>query len=899
MCEKEREYQRPSVRTFLGASWKRDSPNSVAHKGNQIERLHDQTSTNGGECATSIIKCDVPWVTFAYNNVESSINESTSNKVALLKTLKSQSIGKLKGSALVNWLVKNSPRECLYYEANDSKAKDEGKWSTSHFLPLHYFISIDRQAYELEYLVLNNGPLDAVALPMMSVSGNPGKWSTCKVISIAKKSRFFVVSWAGGTRVGKPLVPESLVCFEKDDPVKFIGNLHEAIQRRKIAEGSLRYIHLISTIPLSGDPPLSQHTINRILSLALGDHERRQRRIWDRSTTTALIEEISSDYSLLTKKLLFESMEEDSEHEMLTLGSFPTTYSYSSLLSGYDERKAMRWKTKELNRSQLTLLANPSLVATILEVQEACARLVKQTNVIHFYTSEKHNFQTQKRLAVSKMISRVKASKQNEHSSWIMTLEELNLAISRMANAMLRSVRDDRTRKVAKQVHSSLYDAHVPSYDVTQANRLAYMTSNLKRLLTRMDLMIQNAVGEFVLTNFELYTSIVEEIADFDVKIQSLMDVWIHSKKNLNENQSSSCHVCSLFRLEVVVSHEEVQKDSRKVDIDAVSGMKTERLSHMPYGDEKTDSAHDSNSPTIRRRPKLTFEYETNPYDFLHAFLSIFGTALSHLESLDLLERLVMDRIFWPTQCYIQCPGIECTSIQLFRDRIRNAISSAIAPTEKYLELLEVYVPLLNLNAEDYVQSILFKTEEIKKEGPLDEIATPFDCDHYRSLVMSDVAEVTRLLRYHRLLEENVQREIPESTVCIGLYEIDVFNMKTLLAKKHQDIILRLLEAHASNTNEAARKLLAKFEDIYSRLSIRPKDIEDVNQLQEYLSSVQQMLVPLIENVQEVARNSKVFGEFQYTLCDDDLRTIWLVQAWPQKIVKTMNLSRDWLEERL
>lgn len=897
MSEKERKYQRLPSRRFFDTPLRRARPNSTPQTQNQKERLNGQTiSVRGG--LASIIKNDVAPITFSCKKTDVLRNNLTPNKDTRPTALRPQSTGKLKGSALVHWLVKNAPPKYLYLRPNQSDTQDEVEWSTSHFIPLHYFINVDEQASGFENALFEKGPLDAVALPMITSSGQPGNWSTCKVIAPAKKSHFFAISWSGGSRVGKPLVHRGLICFEIDEPEKFLKNLHDAIERRTKAEELLRYIHLINTVSLSEDYSLSQSTINQILSLALDDHERRQNKVWKRSSITALIEEVSADYSILMKKLVFESIEENLEYGMLTLESFRTTNGY--LFLNYDQRNVRRLKTKELKRFQLTLLANSVLVASIIEVQGACIKLVKQTNVIHFNAAENTDFSPQKRLTSSKMISRVKLPTQSDHNSGrSMTLEELTAAITRMSNAMLRSVRDDFARKVAKQVHATLHDARIPSYDVTQSNRSAYMTTDLKRLLTRMDFMLQNAISEFLLTNFELYTSIVEEMACFDFRIQSLMEVWIYSKQNSNAKASFSSRNCSVFRLEVVASHENGQESSQNKDVKDNSGLKSKCLYDVPHDYEKVWSALDDVTPTIHKRPKLRFAYVISPNDYLDAFLSIFTIALSHVESLDLLERLVMDRIFWPTQCFIRCPDNDYTSLQQLRERICDAMSHAIVPTKRYLDLLEVYVPLLNLDPQDYVKSLYLQPTELKNDASSRAIDAGPDGDRDQSLGAPDIAKLSRSLRDHQMLEQNIQHEIPDSAICAGLFEIDVSKIRGLLAKKHREIILRLLEAHASSTNEAAKRILAKFDNVNSKLNTRPINIEDAYQLQDYLSNIQQIVVPLIENVQEIASNSEIFDEFQYTLSDEHLRTLWLLQAWPPKLAKTVVLAKDSLEEKL
>ena len=72
--------------------------------------------------------------------------------------------------------------------------------------------------------------------------------------------------------------------------------------------------------------------------------------------------------------------------------------------------------------------------------------------------------------------------------------------------------------------------------------------------------------------------------------------------------------------------------------------------------------------------------------------------------------------------------------------------------------------------------------------------------------------------------------------------------------------------------------------DAPRRLSIEPRNIEELTELRDYKSQVPEKLMALKKVIEEAMRNYQVCDELCYKLPEADFTLRWDLYAWPKKI---------------
>ncbi|GLD91881.1 hypothetical protein PINS_up000414 [Pythium insidiosum] len=139
---------------------------------------------------------------------------------------------------------------------------------------------------------------------------------------------------------------------------------------------------------------------------------------------------------------------------------------------------------------------------------------------------------------------------------------------------------------------------------------------------------------------------------------------------------------------------------------------------------------------------------------------------------------------------------------------------------------------------------------------------------------------------------------IPSRPVNLGLFLVDLTNIRFSLAKKHRDCFTRLLSAQAAYCFQVASRLLTRFEEIHTNLAATPKDIEGLTALQEYINGLPVLLQPLQDEIAQMMKDNALIEEFHFYVSDEHLRVTWNAQGWPSKILAQSSRFKWALEER-
>ena len=82
----------------------------------------------------------------------------------------------------------------------------------------------------------------------------------------------------------------------------------------------------------------------------------------------------------------------------------------------------------------------------------------------------------------------------------------------------------------------------------------------------------------------------------------------------------------------------------------------------------------------------------------------------------------------------------------------------------------------------------------------------------------------------------------------------------------------------------AFMKMASSRDNAPRRLSIEPRNIEELTELRDYKSQVPEKLIALKKVIDEAMRNYQVCDELCYKLPEQDFTLRWDLYAWPKKI---------------
>ncbi|KAG3085473.1 Dynein heavy chain 1, axonemal [Phytophthora cactorum] len=781
----------------------------------------------------------------------------------------------LAGAALAEWLETQVPRDQLGHPAiissyaGASNNADPYACIAGIFLPLWCFLDVeeDTGAVDQRPELAKQLPIKAVGLPLDDTTGVAGSWSSCMVTAFDVSLGRFIVSWSAGKRVGSPVMHRGLLCLEKDDCEAFVQRIQRAVQRREQAEAVLRQSLYVESMPISSDTQLDSQTISNILQLTLSSSS-----VPTDIGTSELLEEVNADYMYTMNKLIFETNVDDIQSEFSDLKLPKVPAPPPPPQCGIIPVPAYDYNRRFLDIATDKFVNLSFAVNALLDVRRSCVDVGTQKLLLEQQPTE---------------ISFGGGARPQPKS---ISLAEFHSLHAQMSHTALRFMRDCWTRLAAKRIQQHFSQAQHPLYNPAEPSRQKYLEMPLRRFLHRVNYMVEDTLRVLIQQNFEGYAEFVEEMAGYDVEVRGPSDIRerLLTTQHTDEEESDPLHHSApihqpLFRVDLIISPEKHILNQDEVDKRAAE------IREWALANIHDRSAQCPVEPVVPREG-YRFEYATSPDEFKGALAGQFDVALDRLKSLELVERLVMDRIFWPSQESIACLQDCVRSVASLKEHVGNIVERAAQPLLKYHLQFDPYIPLLNLDVDEYLKTIIRVQPEGNAEGE-DGEPTPI-------LPPVELNELRRLLAYHRNEEETLMETIPSRAVNLGLFQVDLTNIRFTLAKKHRDCFARLLEAQVAFCFQIATRIMGKFDEINQNLSSTPKDIESLTALQEYITGLPALLAPMQEEILQMMRDNTLIDDFHHYVSDEHLRLTWQVQGWPSKVLAQSARFKHALEER-
>ncbi|KAL7993493.1 putative dynein heavy chain region D6 P-loop domain, dynein heavy chain, domain-2 [Plasmopara halstedii] len=783
--------------------------------------------------------------------------------------------GTLSGAALADWLEIKCPRDWLGHSgitssiSHATRNNDPYTCITDSFVPLWCYFDIEEDTclFGKHADLINHLPIKAVGLPLDDTTGIAGGWSSCTVTAFDVSLDRLIVSWSAGNRVGSPLMHRGLLCLETDDCKAFVQRIIRAVHRREQAEALLRQSLYVKCMPISSDTQLDSQIITNIFHLTFSSSV-----LSSNIGSSTLLEEVNADYVYTMNKLLFETNVEGIQTEFIEL-KLPK----KSLTPPPPPFGVISVPRYDFNRKLLDIATNQFVnmsfaVNALLDVRRTCVDVGTQ------------------KLLMEQQPTEIGFGVGARPRAKSISLIEFHSLHAQMSHIALRFMRDNWTRLAAKRIQQHLIEAKNPLFNSAESNRLKYLEMPLCRFLQRVNYMVDDTLQLLIRQNFKSYLQFVEDMAGYDVLIRGPCDTceFLLTPEHTKGQEVEWIHHSALthqpfFRVDLIISSEKYILNQDEVDKRAAE------IQEWVLVNSQDRSAQCPIMP-VPLQEGCRFEYATKPEEFLNAVVGQLDVFLDRLKALEVVERLVMDRIFWPDQESFACIQHSAQSVVSYKERVEVIVKRAIQPLLEYYRQFDQYVTLLNLDVDTYLKTIISAQPEDILEDRDDKSAAIHP--------PMELNELRRLLTYHRVEEEKILNTIPSRAVNLGLFQVELTNIRFLLAKKHRDCFAGLLDAHVTYCFQLATRISSKFDAINQDLSSTPKDIESLSALQEYITGLPALLAPLQDEIDQMMRDNALIDEFHRYLSDEHLRLMWKVHGAPSNILAQSARFQQALEER-
>lgn len=450
-----------------------------------------------------------------------------------------------------------------------------------------------------------------------------GHWRDCKVIDFNESEHRFIVS--------TDLSPDPIriakvyLMFKSEDPFRFAKRVAAAHKARRIAESMIKYTLYIDNMPTDEIAPLSSDRMQRIKWLALNSS---QKLIEAESylPIEPLQREVFQNYARSANKIIFDIASQDPTQRELFAGlDLPPEPEKSPVPQlahfpvPYENNHAFNKMKQRFEFS--TYLGEQHIIDALLQVQESL--LIRE---------ELRVFQ----LPIDKAISLEEFGQMQNQS--------IDRALSTLQTSWLKNIQES-IRDNLKHIGKGWLNMNEPSRDI-------YEMSKLKRFMTTVRFMMEDAVRIIMTTSIDEFVQFFVDKCSFDAEIRGPSDVTISFRQILNEEIPKP-----IFSVEIIFK-----------DID--------------------------------------FSYNIELSDFKSKMLQLFERIIYDFHTIPQIEPMVMDKYFWTEVKHLSTIHPNETIYANWKESLEKSLLHALEPLREYLKAYDKYREIMAIDISKYIESL-------------------------------------------------------------------------------------------------------------------------------------------------------------------------------------------------
>lgn len=603
-------------------------------------------------------------------------------------------------------------------------------------------------------------------------SSRTGSWADCKVAQYSKEKDRYLCVFGGGAS-GSEWLPRVYVYFKTEDPNNFAQRLAAAFLARSKAEATLRYSLYVDNMPIDDVPPMAQADIDRILSLTFSSKKLIEYQ--DRLPLQELVEEAAIEYARTMNKIVFEeSVRDPSQAELFAGLELPAAEPPKAVSEVALVPVPTHPFVEHFQEFSFATFLVPEVIKALHSVRVECDRVAQE----RFFAFE-----------FAKTVR----------------LDEFEQIQTSICNQCVTFLKENWMHSLKTGVKQAMKTVGKGWLSMQEQSRQIYEMSKLKRLMTCVRFMMEDAIRELVRLNVKKYIDFIQN------------QCGLYTVEFLPDGTIQSAHADPLKApIRPLMSVDLVESDGEF------------RLS-IPYS-----------------------RYVDLP-------LNVLEKAIVALHELPHLEPYVMDHFFWPTMGCLAAPRTDELHIVEAKKTLEGIMTKALEPLEKFVAAFSAFTDLSKLKPAEYIAEY----EQSER----------------------DVVEIQAEIKRHMQKKQEVLLRV-QASILIGPFMIDLKTTRTQLTRKCDECIKLLLDLLSRQAKGKVKQVSTEFGEIVSKLQKRPKNIEEVVEVEEFKKTVPSLVSAMESRLDAIRRDYDALEKFSFSVSDDDFKAEWSSLAIPSKIEK-------------
>ncbi|CAD8156782.1 unnamed protein product [Paramecium pentaurelia] len=452
------------------------------------------------------------------------------------------------------------------------------------------------------------------------------------------------------------------ICFDAEDPRKFVKRLGTALKNREHADSRVRYNYFIDGMPIQDLSELDTEQKRRLEQLA-------KTKKLENLDTTALIAEVNYDYMRTMNKIIFDryleyedeelnlQIDEDISKQVPYYGMFQV--SKEKQLEMYNPREITQIDPKNFRETFKdfcfsTLFIKTEVIRALQEIRYECNKMQE---------FEIFNYQIDK----------------------VMVLEEFKHVQESSISQMLYSLRGSWIQDLLKIMKTYFSGVGKGWFNMKESNKITYDFGKLKRFLTVVRLMMQDTVQSLVENNYKRFVNYLKQFIPDEVNVDDPSNII---------NKFKTVGVKPIFTIDMI-----------KTNDDKEFLYSTSPINFVNMIIQLFDKTLDEITKVPDLEPKLLTDLYKQKTD------SFIKTPVKPKERPQTPN---------PNERPKKYPD-ENKWIWLLIEHIKDELIRGIKPLQDYLQIFEKFKPILQMNPDDEIRRIEmddnpWEIDQIKEE---------------------------------------------------------------------------------------------------------------------------------------------------------------------------------------
>ena len=723
-----------------------------------------------------------------------------------------------------------------------------------------YLLTMQEAAFPLERYdssLHNDGlPLSAEQLPafgscLIAVPGpetSPterglGEWHACKVVAVDTESGEVTVEISSLIMEETQRLTRMQVCLVDHNPELYSARITEALQRRHQCIGLLKYHTYISSMPVNPQvtATMTDEQFDRIFARAASSA---RLAALDPGVGSGEISEARAEFETCMNKILFDlnilSVTNTAFLRSLALPScalqkFPAVPQVALVAVPPHNMKG------RLNFHRTHSYINST--AAVTSLQEA----LRENCRVHDY-----------------LMVNIEYTK-------TFSLEKFDRYMGEQLLSGSRRIKQEWPQKTGAAISTAIAKCQKEPeslecviYDVALRNVYEFEKSDnaIKSFLDRVNFMMGTELWHIIRSSLLSYAALIEQFCSCEVVVKDVRNI----KVNFPENSIYKQRVLPpLFSVAFRIAAED-----KVLNTDELAAYEKEMAAW-----KKTKEAEAGEKCPIKPVKAVygrTFEYSHSVEEFKEVVVRTFKHIVRDFLDVPHVQKFVMDHIYFPNPKYIESVTEDLDFVTEARERMEAALDRALAPLTTYLKFFKKYETFVNIDNAAYIASKITVTE---KDPDSQEIELP---------VVVSVEQVRGLIDEHLKQIEEIEQSLPVTPIECGMFLVEVVSVRHLLLDKHRQIIRSILAAQAERCAVVVHYLEDEFKRLNRNLSKRPENIEQLCELEEYVSGLGSTMNTLQGCIGDMRSNFSLMDKYKFRTDFDVGAQMWAVFGAPAKV---------------